>query len=504
MAGRLRMTGYIGSRYRAAAPGSALLVTVQRGRTPLRARPGEALMSTVRRAVTRITASFRTRGALGLRPVTAPVMVFIPLGILLGPAGVDIISAAALGHLDVVISVALATLGVFIGIAAGTQSGSVRRLMTASTVEAAITILAVAGATYVLLSAWQMPLGMSYALVALTLGVCASASAAPSVEEHDNTARRVAARVADLDDVLPIVLGGIVLSLLGGSDRAAVMDVGLSIGIGLGVAASGLLLFELECWSAERDVFVLGTLALLGGAAAYLDLSPLLAGLAAGWLWAQRSWANRAGGRDAPAQGPAPAGGDPARDRRCQSRAVDGRDLAVRAVRGLQDGRQAHRRLDGVAARAGRRAVRPRRLPDPARRDRNRVRAQRAAGRARRRDAARVRGLGGCGGERAARRHRDSRCRFLSERRRPDAQADRSRAHHRARLVHRRGHRHHPGITTGDRPGARILPDRCRTLGRAARAIRPAARDRLPGVRHGLRALRPATSSRGRWRASSS
>jgi hypothetical protein len=105
------------------------------------------------------------------------------------------------------------------------------------------------------------------------------------VEEHDTVARRVAARVADLDDVLPIVLGGFVLWLLGGSDRAALVDLGLSIGIGLAVAASGLLLFELSA-GAERDVFVLGTLALLGGAAAYLELSPLLAGLSAGWLWA--------------------------------------------------------------------------------------------------------------------------------------------------------------------------------------------------------------------------
>ncbi|MDQ3418832.1 MAG: hypothetical protein M3541_08630 [Acidobacteriota bacterium] len=243
-------------------------------------------MPTLRSAFHRLTASFRTRGALGLRPVTAPVMVFIPLGILLGPAGADIISRGALGHLDVIISVALATLGVFIGIAAGTQKGSVRRLMTASTVEAAITILAVGGATYALLNAWQMPSSMTYPMVALTLGVCASASAAPSVEEHDTTARRVAARVADLDDVLPIVLGGVALSLLGGGERAALVDLGLSIGIGLGVAASGWLLFELSA-GAERDVFVLGTLALLGGAAAYLDLSPLLTGMSAGWLWAQ-------------------------------------------------------------------------------------------------------------------------------------------------------------------------------------------------------------------------
>jgi hypothetical protein len=34
-------------------------------------------------------------------------------------------------------------------------------------------------------------------------------------------------------------------------------------------------------------VFVLGTLALLGGAAAYLGTSPLVAGLAAGYVWAK-------------------------------------------------------------------------------------------------------------------------------------------------------------------------------------------------------------------------
>ena len=233
----------------------------------------------------RLTSTLRTRAALGLRPVTAPVMVFVPLGILLGPSGADIVTRAALGHLDVIISIALATLGVFIGIAAGTQSRSAVRLMTASTLEGAITMAAVGGSTYVLLHAWQMPLTLTYAVVALTLGVCAAASAAPTVDEQDNQARRVAARVADLDDVLPILLGGIALALVGDSDRAPLADIALSVGIGVGAAASGWLLFELSA-GAERDAYVLGTLALLGGAAAYLDMSPLIAGMAAGWLWA--------------------------------------------------------------------------------------------------------------------------------------------------------------------------------------------------------------------------
>lgn len=237
-------------------------------------------------ALGRLTAALRTRAALGLRPVTAPVMIFLPLGVLLGPSVANVLSTGALRHLDVVISIALATLGVFIGIAAGTQRGSVGRLMTASTAEAAITIVAVGGATYALLVAWQMPSTMTYALVALTLGLCASASAAPSVEGDEDPARRVAARVADLDDVLPILLGGVALSLIGNGERSAMFDLALSLGVGLAIAASGWLLFELS-EGAERDVFVLGTLALLGGAAAYLEISPLLTGMSAGWLWAQ-------------------------------------------------------------------------------------------------------------------------------------------------------------------------------------------------------------------------
>jgi hypothetical protein len=228
----------------------------------------------------------RTRAALGLRPLTAPVMVFLPLGILLGPSVANVLSFTALGHLDVVISVGLATLGVFIGIAAGTQRGAVARLMTASTVEAAVTILAVSGATYALLRAWEIPSPVPYVLVSLALGLCASASAAPSAGEGDDRARRVAARVADLDDVFPIVLGGAVLAMVGNREASAWMGIAVSVALGAAIALGGWLLFE-EAEGAERDVFVLGTLALLGGSAAYLDSSPLLAGLTAGWLWAR-------------------------------------------------------------------------------------------------------------------------------------------------------------------------------------------------------------------------
>lgn len=233
-------------------------------------------------------ALFRTRAALGLGPLTAPVMLFIPLGILLGPSGANVVSASVLAHMDAVISIALATLGVFIGIAAGRQMGAVRRLMTASSVEALMTIATVGGALYLLLTVWRIPLTMPYLLVALTLGICASASAAPSVRPDDDGARTIAARVADLDDVLPIVIGGFVVALLGQGEGPALLGAVGAAGVGIAIAVSGWLLFE-QSEGAERGVFVLGTLALLGGCAAYLGVSPLLSGLAAGWFWALTS-----------------------------------------------------------------------------------------------------------------------------------------------------------------------------------------------------------------------
>lgn len=243
-------------------------------------------MASLRGALHRIRFPFRTRAALGLRPITAPVILFLPLGILLGPSGMTLLTPAALGHLDVVISIVLATLGVFIGIAAGTQRGPVGRLLTASSVEAAVTVLIVALTTYGLLQAWNMTTAIPPLLMSVALGLCASASAAPAIGSEDDRARRVAARVADLDDVLPIVAGGVVLAMIGTGALPAAWAVLLGAGLGAAIAFTGWLLFE-QSEGAERDVFVLGTLALLGGSAAYLEISPLLAGLAAGWVWAR-------------------------------------------------------------------------------------------------------------------------------------------------------------------------------------------------------------------------
>jgi hypothetical protein len=232
----------------------------------------------------RITGGFRTSAALGLRPLTTPVMLFIPLGIILGPQASGVLSEEALAHLDVVVSIVLATLGVFIGVAAGREARSALRLVAAATIEGGMTILIVAAALAVLLRIWGIPLDMSYSLAALALAVCASASAAPSVEAGDERGQ-IAARVADLDDVLPIVLGAMVLVLAGPVQRPVLQHAALTVGIGMAIGVGGWLLLERPSGPAERAVFVLGSLALLGGAPAYLGLSPLLAGMSAGLLW---------------------------------------------------------------------------------------------------------------------------------------------------------------------------------------------------------------------------
>lgn len=223
-------------------------------------------------------AALRVRAALGLHPVTAPVMVYIPIGFLLGPRATGVLSHRALGHLDVVISLALATLGVLIGIAAGREGRASARLFAASSVEAAVTVAAVAGAVFVLLAQWSLPPILAPALVALLLGVCGSASAAPA------DAPRVAATVADLDDVLPIVVGTAVLASATLA-RNPVAPVAITALTGAAAGATGWLLFD-RAEGAERNVFVLGALALIAGGAAYFGTSPLLAGLVAGWIWA--------------------------------------------------------------------------------------------------------------------------------------------------------------------------------------------------------------------------
>jgi hypothetical protein len=228
----------------------------------------------------------RTRSALGLSPSPTPAVIFLPLGVLLGPRALRVLSENTLANLDLAVTIALAVLGILVGLAVGRELRRFARLFAAASHESCLTIVAVAGATIYFVEQTQMPVQGSLLSLALALGFCASASSATSADPDSEPAASVGTRVADLDDVLPIALASCVLLPSAVESGARTMLVALApIGVGCAVGLIGWLLFDRADSGGERIVFVLGTLGLTGGAAAYLGVSPLTSGLIAGLCW---------------------------------------------------------------------------------------------------------------------------------------------------------------------------------------------------------------------------
>lgn len=223
----------------------------------------------------RLAAPLRQRAALGLDPALAPVAVFVALGFAAGPAGLGVLGADGLARLETAVALATAALGVFAGLELLPRTGE-RRLFVAAALEALVTMAVVAAATGYLLAEWELLAGLGLGSAALVLGLSAAPSAASALFGES--------RLADLDDALPIVLGAVLLPVLG-PDIPPLEGLVLTAALGVGAALCGWLLLEHARDAAERAVFLLGTVALLGGAAASLGLSALLAGLAAGLFW---------------------------------------------------------------------------------------------------------------------------------------------------------------------------------------------------------------------------
>jgi hypothetical protein len=227
-----------------------------------------------------------TRSALGLAPSLTPAVVFLPLGAILGPRGLQWFTPQVLTRLDTAVTIALAVLGVMVGVALARGLREFGRLLLAASFESAVTVAAVAGATVYFVGATGIPVGAPLGAIALALGLCASASSATSSSPDSEAAAAVGTRVADLDDVLPIVLTTVAVPLLLTEHPQGLwISVAATVAVGLTVGAIGWLLFDRAESGAERVVFVLGAISLAGGAAAYLKVSPLAVGLIAGMIW---------------------------------------------------------------------------------------------------------------------------------------------------------------------------------------------------------------------------
>jgi Kef-type K+ transport system membrane component KefB len=252
------------------------------GRDPIDAQLGPAAVSPAHPRRARL---LHARLALGLSPTPVPGLVLLPLGIALGPHGIGVLSTNTLSYLDPAMSVALTALGVFIGLGLVLRRPRENRLVASASVEALVTMLVVGAGLYGARALVWPDLGGPLWFIIAALAICASASSTASSPEH-GTMSALAARIGDLDDVLPVILGGLALAFM--RESAAVPALWLfsqSVAVALVVAVAGWLLVSDVASDSEQRVFALGALLLLAGVAEYLALSALMAGFVAGLFW---------------------------------------------------------------------------------------------------------------------------------------------------------------------------------------------------------------------------
>ena len=238
------------------------------------------------REVARLDVLLRSRAALGLAPASAPGVIFLPLGFLLGPHGFNLLSPTALAYLSPIVTVGLAALGVFVGLGLGSPRRLDRHLFAASSIEATVTVAVVAGAVWLVAFIQPGVVPGILPVLALSFGIVASASSAGAAEVSNAPVHRIATRIADLDDVAPIVAGGLIFAWLRAPEIGGTLwFLGLTIAVALLVALAGWLLLGRSAGGAEHVAFFAGLLLLLGGSAQFLSLSALLAGMVAGIAW---------------------------------------------------------------------------------------------------------------------------------------------------------------------------------------------------------------------------
>jgi hypothetical protein len=215
-----------------------------------------------------------------------PAVLLLLVGAALGPSALDILTPAVLSAIDPALPVALAALGVHTALTvpmsraardhALLRRASVESLFTGPIVAGGILLVQMPDLFAPTLHAW---------LIALGCGVCAATSA--RLPSEDGTGAQTAAmRLQQLDVVLPIVAGGLLLAWAReGSMLPALLLAGQAALLAVTVAVAGWLLLSRPVPENESRIFGVAALLLVGGLADYLSLSALLSGLVAGTFW---------------------------------------------------------------------------------------------------------------------------------------------------------------------------------------------------------------------------
>ena len=226
----------------------------------------------------------RRSPALGVESFGPPALVYVALGVGLGPVGLDILSNSALDQAQTVAWIALAVLGVFVGLGLHDDASlAPGAALIAGSLIAAITVSAIASGLVLEVSRVRLARPEAIASPTLTSCLLIALCAAASGALHTRTrAARAAARLADVDDVPLVWAGTVLIAICGGGPiwwRLAATLLG-----GAAIGCAGWLLFD-RADGAERGLYVAGAILLLAGIGAYLGTSPLLAGWSAATLW---------------------------------------------------------------------------------------------------------------------------------------------------------------------------------------------------------------------------
>jgi hypothetical protein len=215
---------------------------------------------------------------------SVPVAWLLLVGIGLGPRSISLLSPGVLSIVDHAMPVALAALGALVGLSTDVRRRAERRTLAAALLESGFTALLVAIPLVVaapsLLVGQAVPLWM----LAGVLGLCAASSLAVPGDALGEP-RPLRFRIVELDVLLPIVAGGVLVGAVGRSPAASAFAlVGQALVITVLLAAAAWLLVRASS-DTEQRVFTFAAMLLVGGVADYLSLSALLSGLVAGTLW---------------------------------------------------------------------------------------------------------------------------------------------------------------------------------------------------------------------------
>jgi hypothetical protein len=225
----------------------------------------------------------RARG-LGRSAIDRPALVFLPLGMAMGPRGLNLLPDSLLSFLDPAVSAALAAVGALAGLALYRDRRREPALLGGVVADSGLAIVAVSASVAAVWRAAGLPAPATL-IASVCLGIAAVASS-PGLRNTTHPLAPLVGRISGLGAAIAIVLGALALAWLPRQSPAGTLwNVGELCAISAMIGFAGWLLAGQTSDDNEQRVFAAGTVLLLGGAAEYLAASALFMGLAAGACW---------------------------------------------------------------------------------------------------------------------------------------------------------------------------------------------------------------------------